>query len=268
MDPSRSLSKGQDQVIPAPVYHVAAAPRMRDLPLACRPREEADRVGIANISDAALLAILIGAGAPGCNVSELARRLLAVYGNLTELAKCTALELVNHKESAERKSFPGLGPVRAQKLLVALEAGHRMTREAVGSETTVRQPGDVYRMLQSEAHALEAEVFWVVTLNKRNAIESKPHRVTSGLLDASLVHPREVFRRAIRESSASVVLAHNHPSGDPTPSSEDVRITRQLVDAGRVIDIKVLDHVILGRPSPERDRSFVSLREEGLVDFG
>ena len=82
------------------------------------------------------------------------------------------------------------------------------------------------------------------------------------------MHPREVFRKAIRESSASVVLAHNHPSGDPTPSAEDVRITRQLVEAGRVIDIKVLDHVVLGRLSADRDRAYVSLREEGLVDFG
>ena len=129
MDPFMSITEDSLPTRPDAVYRVNTAPRMRDLPKACRPREEADRVGIANISDASLLAILIQAGAPGCNVSELACRLLAVYGSLTELAKCSARELVMHKDVSGAKSFPGLGPVKAQQLLVALEAGRGCRRE-------------------------------------------------------------------------------------------------------------------------------------------
>jgi DNA repair protein RadC len=118
-----------------------------------------------------------------------------------------------------------------------------------------------------EARVLDTEHFWVLHLNAKNQLRARPLCVTRGLLDASLVHPREVFRSAISGATAAVVLAHNHPSGDPQPSAEDIRITRQMVEAGRIIDIKVLDHVVIGRPGGGRDQAFVSLREAGLVSF-
>ena len=113
----------------------------------------------------------------------------------------------------------------------------------------------------------EEESFWVLLLDGKNRLMKAPIEVTRGLLDASLVHPREVFKEAIRSASAAVVLAHNHPSGDPNPSAEDIRITKQLVEAGRIVDIQVLDHVVLGRQSGAGSADFFSFREAGIVEF-
>jgi len=124
-----------------------------------------------------------------------------------------------------------------------------------------RTPEDIHRILQDTAD-LAQEAFTVLTLNRKYGLLDR-HLVTLGILDASLVHPREVFRPAILDGAAAIVLSHNHPSGDPTPSPEDLRITRQIVEAGKILDIEVLDHVIVGRG----ERPFVSLRETGLVAF-
>ena len=139
-----------------------------------------------------------------------------------------------------------------------------MVREATGPAT--RTPREVYQLLKDTA-GLAQEAFTVLTLStKYNVIDR--HLITLGTLDASLVHPREIFRPAIVDGAAAIVLSHNHPSGDPTPSAEDIRITRQLVEAGRLLSIEVLDHVIIGRQKdPARD-PFTSLRESGLVNFG
>jgi len=128
----------------------------------------------------------------------------------------------------------------------------------------VRTPADVQREC-AELVNQEQEAFTVILLNSKNNMISADV-VTVGLLDASLVHPREVFRQAIIKNAAAVILVHNHPSGDPAPSAEDIRITKQLVDAGKIIDIKVLDHVVLGR-ADDRQPGFVSMREQGLIDF-
>ena len=140
-----------------------------------------------------------------------------------------------------------------------------LVRESTGEY--LRTPGDVYRVCGDMA-SLAQESFVVLTLTAKNIMINR-HLISLGLADASLVHPREVFRAAIGIDSATtaLLLAHNHPSGDPTPSAEDLRITRQLVEAGKIIDIRVLDHVIIGRPRNNRP-GFVSLREDGLVEFG
>jgi len=234
--------------------------RICDMPERLRPREEMQRAGAENVSDAVLLAVLLRGGTVGQNVMSLAERLLARYPSLTDLARCSVEELLEG-------DFPGLGPVKAQALKAALEIGRRMTREAVPESCSIRAPVDVFHLLREDARTLETEVFWTLQLDTKSRLKGKPQDVTHGLLDGSLVHAREVFREAVRASAASVVLAHNHPSGDPTPSAEDVRVTRQLVEAGRVVDIRVLDHVILGRESESRPRAFLSMREEGLVDF-
>ena len=132
------------------------------------------------------------------------------------------------------------------------------------SKGSVKTPEDVCRLC-GDLRDLAQESFHVLCMNAKNNLMNR-HLVTVGLVDASLVHPREVLRPAITEGSSALVLVHNHPSGDPTPSAEDIRITKQLVEAGRIVDIKVLDHIIIGR-NGEHNKGFVSMREDGLCDF-
>jgi DNA repair protein RadC len=232
--------------------------QVRDIPVCLRPREALERVGEENVTDDVLLAIILGGGSRGLNVVDLARGMLKHFGSLTALAGASMEELM---------AFRGVGEVRAKSLKAALEIGKRLHMEALPGDAVVRTPEDVAGLLGPRVRTLEAEVFWVLHLNAKNVTKGRPRPVTRGLVDASLVHPREIFREAIRSAAAAVVLAHNHPSGDPTPSAEDIRITRQLIEAGKVVDIKVLDHVVLGRPGQSTGKAFVSMREEGLVAF-
>ena len=137
--------------------------------------------------------------------------------------------------------------------------------DANGAPITARTPESIAAQCEDMAHSAQ-EAFVVFDLNTRNNIIDR-RLVTLGLLDSSLVHPREVFRGAILNNAAAIVVAHNHPGGDPAPSAEDVRITKQLLQAGKIIGIKLLDHVVIGRPSPDRVKAHCSLREAGLVDF-
>ena len=231
---------------------------VRDVPERLRPREEMARLGAQNVPDDVLLAIILRSGVRGMSVIDLARYLLARYGSLTALAKAPVDEL---------SSIKGLGKVKPQVLMAALELGRRITQESQPRQASVRSPGEAACLLREEARTLDAEKFWILLLDAKNRLKGEPMVVTKGLLDASLVHPREVFREAIRTASAAVIVLHNHPSGDPTPSPEDVRITRQLVQAGRVIGIKVLDHIVLGKRSGVEENDFLSMRESGLVSF-
>ncbi|MCE9614170.1 MAG: DNA repair protein RadC [Lentisphaerae bacterium] len=235
--------------------------RLRDLPEQLRPREEMDRVGAENLSDISLLAILIKSGTQGLNVVDLATRLLKKYGSLTSLASASVDELARDPE------IKGMGRVKAQVLLAALEIGRRLHRESLPRRCKIRAPADVLSLLGDRAQVLDRELFWVLHLDAKNNLKGAPQVVSQGILDASLVHPREVFREAIRNATAAVVLAHNHPSGEPTPSADDVRITRQLVEAGRIVDIRVLDHIVLGRPAQGAGPGYVSMQEQGLVQF-
>lgn len=232
--------------------------QVRDIPVQLRPREAMDRVGEENVTDDVLLAIILGSGSRGLNVVDLARGMLKHFGSLTALAGATTEEL---------EAFRGIGKAKAKTLKAALEIGKRLHDEALPGDTVIRTPEDVAGLLAPRVRTLESEVFWVLHLNAKNVAKGRPKAVTKGLLNASLVHPREIFREAVRSAAAAVVLAHNHPSGDPTPSAEDIRITRQLIDAGKIVDIKVLDHVVLGRPGQDSGRPFTSMREEGLVAF-
>ena len=143
-------------------------------------------------------------------------------------------------------------------------AGLLKVKETSLSKHNVRTPADV-SSLCDDMRSMSQESFQVLTLNTKNGVIDR-HLITLGLVDASLVHPREVFRVAIMDGAAAVILVHNHPSGDPSPSAEDIRITKQLVEAGKIIDVRVQDHVIVGR-RPDESHCFVSLRETGLVDF-
>lgn len=228
--------------------------KVKDIPERLRPREEVERFGVGNVSDDVLLAVVLRSGAQGRNVIELSRQLINDFGSLTAMAKSSVDEL-----SSDR--YRGLGRVKAQVLMAALELGKRMNEEQLPERVVVKTPQDVSRILSDRARTLDREVFWVLRLDSKNYLKGEPLDITSGLLDASLVHPREVFREAVRSATAAVVLAHNHPSGDPSPSTDDIRTTKQMIEAGRIVDIKVLDHVILG------EGRFTSLREEGIVRF-
>jgi len=232
--------------------------QVRDIPAQLRPREALERLGEENVTDDMLLAIILGSGSHGLNVVDLARGMLKHFGSLTALAAASLDELM---------AFRGIGEAKAKSLKAALEIGKRLHDEALPDNAVIRTPEDVALLLGPKVRTLESEVFWVLHLNAKNVAKGRPKAVTQGLLNASLVHPREIFREAVRSAAAAVVLAHNHPSGNPTPSVEDIRITRQLIDAGKIVDIKVLDHVVLGRPGRDAGRAFISMRDEGLVAF-
>lgn len=239
--------------------HYAFSRPMREVPEAERPREIFDRIGPENMSDKQLIALILRSGVKGRSVTDLADGLINEYGSLSALASVSAQDLA---------SIKGMGRVRAQVIKAALELARRLAARGEGAATAIRTPEDAARLLRYEAWASDVECFWVLLLDRKYRLRRPPLRITLGILDASLVHPREVFKEAVRTSSAAVVLVHNHPSGDPTPSPEDIRITRQLVEAGKIMDIEILDHVILGRAGDGRTQDYLSLRESGLISFG
>ena len=232
--------------------------RVADIPSRQRPREQFERMGAESVPEDVLLALILRSGVQGMNVVDLARGLIQQYGSLTELAKASVEDLSRMR---------GMGKVKAQVLKAALELAKRLSDESAPSRHTIRTPGDAAGILRERMRTREEESFWVLLLVGKNRLLKSPIEVTRGLLDASLVHPREVFKEAIRCASAAVVLAHNHPSGDPNPSAEDIRITKQLVEAGRIVDIHVLDHVVLGRQRDVGGSDFFSFREAGIVEF-
>ncbi len=238
----------------------AASRRLKDLPAGRRPRESFDRMGAEAVPDEMLLALVLGGGVSGRNVLDVARALLSErYGSLAELARASVDELLQVR---------GIGPVRARTLSAAMELARRLADERLAERPAIRSPGDAAEALRARARGLGREVFWMLPLNRRNQLLRMPTEVSRGLADASLVHPREVFMAAIRCGAVGVVLAHNHPSGDPTPSAEDIGITRQIVQAGEILGIEVLDHVILGQAREAGGSDYTSLREAGLVAFG
>jgi len=240
---------------------VYTARRIHDMPAHFRPREMFDRFGEKQIPDEVLLAILLRTGSAGMNALDLARQMLLEYTSLTGLARAPATEL------AANPRLKGLGPAKAQLLKAALELARRLSNENVRDKPSITTPADAAAILREEARVLEYEVFWILLLDTKNRLMGMPREISRGVLDASLVHPREVFRGAIQNGAASVIALHNHPSGDPSPSAEDVRITRQLVETGCLVDIPMLDHIVLGRRRNGLKDDFVSLRESGLVDF-
>jgi DNA repair protein RadC len=241
------------------VYAAATPPvQVRDIPLRLRPREEFERRGAAQVSDAVLLALILRSGTRGCNVVDLANRLLIRFGSLTALSRAEVDEI--------RKEH-GMGKVKAQVLKAALELGRRIAEERIGDAPCLNTPAAVADLLREEVRGLDREHFWVLPLNTRNRLSAPPEVSSRGTLDASLVHPREVFKKAIKTDCAAVIVAHNHPSGDPSPSATDLQITRKLVEAGKVLGVKLLDHVVLGRARCGFENDYISLRESGLVEF-
>ena len=240
-------------------YNVSLS-RIKDLPGHRRPREMALEVGVENVPDEVLLAILLRTGTSGRSVIDVARALLDRFkGSLSELAQASQTELAELE-------IPGFGPVKQIELRAALELGRRAMREPSARLPLMREPVHVRDLLETKTVRLNQECVWMLPLDQKYRLLRAPVEITKGILNASLSHPREIYREAIRLSAAAVIIVHNHPSGDPTPSAEDIATTRQLVETGRIIGIQLLDHVIIGggRPSPA---PYVSLRESGLVAF-
>jgi len=207
-----------------------------------RPRERLQRLGPRALSLTELVALVLGSGGPGLPVESLARSVVvSVHGGGAEegagLPRLTLERLLG---------VPGMGPASASRLVAALELGRRVAaRQGRSGAPRIRGPEDVYRRMAPHLQDLEQEEFHALLLNTQHAV-IREVLVTRGILDASLIHPREVFRPAIEAGAAALILVHNHPSGDPTPSAEDVAVTRQLEAAGRTLGIPVLDHVIVG----------------------
>lgn len=223
-------------------------PRMIDLPQGDRPRERLLARGPAALASAELLAIVLGTGVKDENVVRVSQRLLSTFGNLSGLAQASVGELMAAR---------GLGPAKAAQLKAALELGRRLLVEGPEQRPQVRSPADAANLLMSEMSLLEQEHLRVMMLDTKNRVLGTP-TVYVGSLNTSLIRVGELFREAIRYNCASVIVAHNHPSGDPTPSPEDVAVTRQIAAAGKLLDVDVLDHLIIGR------QRFVSLKERGL----
>jgi DNA repair protein RadC len=223
--------------------------RLDDWPRNERPRERLWAQGPDALADAELLALQLGAGTRGRCAIDVARELLAAYGSLAGVAG---------RELAELARMRGVGPVKASRLAAAFELSRRLRARIPGARTVLSAPADVYAAFGPLMEDLPREVFRIALLDAQNGL-LRDRVVSEGTLSASLVHPREVFKPAILESAASVILLHNHPSGDPTPSREDVRLTRQLVECARILDLAIHDHVIIGRGR------FVSLAERGVV---
>jgi DNA repair protein RadC len=242
------------------VYSVRhEALRVCDMPAQLRPREEFERVGAENVSDAVLLALILRTGTPGTNVVEVSQRLLSAFGSLTALARASVKDL---------QTIDSVGPVKAQMIKASMELAQRLTRESVGEHPIVTTPEQAAAVLRERARVLQHEVFWALMLDTKNRLIGEPKQISQGTLNSSLVHPRELFKKAVEHSCAAMILAHNHPSGDPTPSSEDIKITKQLIGAGEVMGIKVLDHIVIGHRKSHNASDFLSLREAGLVQFG
>ena len=222
---------------------------VKEMPVEDRPREKLHALGPAVLSTAELLAIIIRTGTKTETAVTLAQRLLGTFGGLRALQLCSLDELSTVK---------GIGFAKAAEIKAALEIAHRLTLCRNEDRPLVNSPEDVADLLMMEMRWLQKEHFRVLLLNTKHHLLAIP-TISIGSLNASIVHPREIFKEAVRHSAAAVILVHNHPSGDPAPSGEDIAITKRLQEAGRLMDIAVLDHIIVG------DGRYVSLKEKGIL---
>lgn len=220
------------------------------MPVAERPRERLALHGANRLSAIELLAIVLGTGRGGQSSIELAHEVMARSGG--------SLRRIAADPVASLTDVAGIGRARAVTIHASLELGRRMMLETREEGVAIRSPRDVFRMFAPRLEDLPVEEFHVAVLDAQHRVE-RDITITRGILNSSLVHPREVFREAIAERAAALILVHNHPSGDPTPSPDDRLVTQQLVAAGQLLDIPVHDHVIVGRGR------YTSFAEAGLL---
>ena len=236
------LARESGQAAP-PVYS------LKSLPPDERPRERLLRAGPAALSDGELLAIVLRTGLVGETVTELANDLLRQHGGFWGLQAATVEQLSRRR---------GLKGAKVAQLKAALEIGRRMREVGPEERPQVGTPEDAFRLLQFELGALEQEEMWLLLLDTRNRMIGRPRPIYRGSLNSTSLRVGELFREAVRQNAASIVVAHNHPSGDPTPSPEDVKVTADIAAAGKLLDVELLDHLVVARSG------FVSLKQRGL----
>jgi DNA repair protein RadC len=222
---------------------------VRDLPKPERPRERLIKFGPEALSAQELLALIIGRGIPKKSVMNIAQELLAKFGNIRSISQASIEALSGIK---------GVGLAKAAQIKAAFELGRRQELEPEQKDYDIKNPQSVVKAIRSSIKDKAKEHFKLILLDNRNKIISIS-TISIGTLNASLVHPREIFKEAIIHNSAPVVLAHNHPSGDPEPSEEDMKITERLVESGKILGIEVIDHIIIGKTN------FSSFKERGLL---
>ena len=229
---------------PSPEYHL----RIREIPSSERPRERLRDLGPGALSNAELLAIILRSGSAKQSVLALASSLLSRHGGLGGLARLSFSDLLRE---------PGLGDAKAAEIRALFQIAARVQALEVGERPIIRSPQDVHALLGGEMASLDQEHLRVLLINTRNQVLGV-HEVYVGNVSSAIVRAAEVFREAIRQNSPSVIIVHNHPSGDPSPSPDDVNLTKQLISAGQVLDIELLDHVVIG------EGRFASLKSLGL----
>ncbi|HZK37850.1 MAG TPA: DNA repair protein RadC [Clostridia bacterium] len=223
---------------------------IKNMPISERPREKMITYGCQSLSNAELLAIVLSTGTKDKTAIDLARGILNMSSEgLRTLTNCTMEELMQIR---------GIGLAKASQVIAAVELGKRIALTTNVNNYKIQGPEDISNLLMEEMRYLNKEIFNIILLNTKNnviAIEN----ISIGSLNASIVHPREVFNIAIKRSSSAIILAHNHPSGDPKPSMEDINITKRLIEAGTIIGINVLDHIIIG------DGIYFSMKEKEII---
>ncbi len=223
---------------------------IKDLPLNERPREKLQKYGVGSLSNAELIAVIIRTGYGEDTALDLANRLLSMDKS--------GISFLSHAEIEELTSIRGIGLCKAAQIQAAIELGKRISTHSGEEKVKVDSPLVVVDLLMEEMRYLKKEHFKTIILDTKNHIICIEN-VSVGNLNASIVHPREVFNLAIRKSANAIILVHNHPSGDPTPSTEDINITHRLIEAGNIIGIKVLDHIIIG------DNKYISFKQRNII---
>ncbi|WP_236823175.1 RadC family protein [Bhargavaea massiliensis] len=224
-------------------------PKISELHIADRPRERLIHQGAESLSNQELIAILLRSGTRQESVLQLANRVLAFFDRIQDMQHATLEEMTSVK---------GIGEAKAVQLLAAVELGKRLTRKQSTERYVIRSPEDAASYLMPDMSNLNQEHFVVLFLNVKNEVLHS-RTIFIGSLNSSIVHPREVFREAVKRSAASIICAHNHPSGNPAPSPEDIEVTKRLAEAGRIVGIDLLDHIIIG------DHKFLSLKEGDFI---
>jgi DNA repair protein RadC len=223
---------------------------IHDLPTSERPRERMQRLGADSLSSQELLTLILGNGASGQSVIITIQRIFDKFENITNVANASIEEL---------EQIKGIGPAKACQIKAAFELANRWDKSLVRSDKqVVKTPEEAYNELKFKFRAKKKELFWAVFLDTRSQI-IKCTEISAGSLDSSIVHPRELFKEAIASSASSLIVAHNHPSGNPEPSQEDINLTKRLIQAGNIVGIELIDHLIIV------DGTFISLKREGLI---
>lgn len=234
----------------------SSSTKLKELAVSERPQERLEKQGPQALSDSELLAMILRSGSKGYNVLNVASELLKQAGSLKKLITW------NHSQF---KKIKGIGHVKGLQLVTVVEICRRVLESNEAEDPILDSPDSVYEFMKAHTMGLEVEKFWAISLNRKNRL-IRLSEITSGTASNSLVHPREVFRESIQNGASAIICVHNHPSGDPSPSAADIRVTRQLRDASKVIGIDLLDHIVTGSPKADpRNTGYYSFQDSGIL---